>query len=104
VTWSRLHGSPKRLFAQVGRGFGISESCLQRWLKLDDVEEGRRPGVSPAESAELREAKKRSRLLRQGSRFCGGRRCIWDGTRYGWRSSFAGGPPARLFKVAGAGR
>ena len=27
--------------AQVARDFGISESCLQRWLKLDDVKEGR---------------------------------------------------------------
>lgn len=51
--------------AQVARDFGISESCLQRWLKLDDVEEGRRPGVSQAESTELREAKKRIRLLEQ---------------------------------------
>lgn len=51
--------------AQVARDFGISESCLQRWLKLDDVEEGRRPGVTQAESTELREAKRRIRLLEQ---------------------------------------
>jgi transposase-like protein len=51
--------------AQAARDFGISESCLQRWLKLDDVEEGRRSGVTRAESAELREAKKRIRLLEQ---------------------------------------
>lgn len=31
--------------SQVVRDFGISESCLHRWLKLDDIEEGRRPGV-----------------------------------------------------------
>jgi hypothetical protein len=36
-----------------------------RWLKLDDVEEERRPGVTQAESAELREAKRRIRLLEQ---------------------------------------
>lgn len=51
--------------SQVARDFGISESCLQRWLKLDDVEEGRRPGVTQAESSELREANKRIRLLEQ---------------------------------------
>ena len=51
--------------AQVARDFGISESCLQRWLKLDDVEVGRRPGAKQAESVELREAKKRIRLLEQ---------------------------------------
>jgi transposase len=51
--------------AQVARDFGVSESCLQRWLKLDDVEEGRRPGLTAAESTELREANKRIRLLEQ---------------------------------------
>ncbi len=51
--------------AQVARDFGVSESCLQRWLKMDDIEEGRRPGVKQGESAELREANKRIRLLEQ---------------------------------------
>lgn len=50
---------------QVVRDFGISELCLARWLKLDDIEEGRRPGVSQVESAQLREANKRIRLLEQ---------------------------------------
>ena len=59
VAVSRQSDSP---IAQVARYFGISESCLQRWLKLDDVEEGRRPGVTQAESTELREEKKRIRL------------------------------------------
>ena len=49
--------------SQVARDFGISESCLARWLKLDDIEEGRRPGVTPSESVALREANKRIRLL-----------------------------------------
>jgi transposase-like protein len=51
--------------SQVARDFGISESCLQRWLKLDDIEEGRRPGVTQSESVALREANKRIRLLEQ---------------------------------------
>ena len=51
--------------SQVARDFGISESCLARWLKMDDIEEGRRPGVSQAESAQLREANKLIRLLEQ---------------------------------------
>ena len=45
--------------AQVAGSFGISESSLQRWLKLDHVEEGRHPDVSHALSTELSEAKKR---------------------------------------------
>ncbi len=51
--------------SQVARDFGISGSCLQRWLKMDDVEEGRRPGVTQSESVALREANKRIRLLEQ---------------------------------------
>lgn len=51
--------------AQVARDFGISESCLQRWLAKADVEDGIRPGVTASESAELRELKKRNRLLEQ---------------------------------------
>jgi transposase len=44
---------------------GISESCLHRWLKLADIEEGTRPGVTAAESAELRELRRRNKLLEQ---------------------------------------
>jgi transposase len=51
--------------SQVAKDFGISESCLHRWLGLADIEDGVRPGVTSTESAELREAKKRIRLLEQ---------------------------------------
>jgi len=34
-------------------------------LKLADIDDGVRPGVAAAESAELRELKKRNRLLEQ---------------------------------------
>ena len=51
--------------AVIAKDFGISESCLQRWLKLADVEDGVRPGVTQADSVELRDAKKRIRLLEQ---------------------------------------
>jgi transposase len=51
--------------AQVAKDFGISESCLHRWLAADDVEQGKRPGVTASESAELRELRKRNRLLEQ---------------------------------------
>ena len=51
--------------AQVAKDFGISEACLHRWLKVADVEDGVRPGVTAAESAELRELKKRNRVLEQ---------------------------------------
>lgn len=51
--------------SQIAKDFGISESCLHRWLQLADVEDGVRPGVTVAESAENRELKKRVRVLEQ---------------------------------------
>lgn len=37
--------------ARVAKDFGISEFCLQRWLKLADLEDGNRPGVTAADAA-----------------------------------------------------
>lgn len=51
--------------AEVARDFGISESCLRNWLKSADVEAGVRPGTTRQESDELRELKRRNRLLEQ---------------------------------------
>ena len=50
---------------QIASDFGISESCLTNWLAAADREEGIRPGPAAGELAELREAKKRIRLLEQ---------------------------------------
>ncbi len=50
---------------QVASDFGVSETCLQNWLRAADVEEGKRPGVTATDSAELRELRKRNRLLEQ---------------------------------------
>ena len=59
--------------SQVARDFGISESCLQRWLKIADRDDGLAPpaasgdrgGGSTDDSAELRELRKRNKLLEQ---------------------------------------
>ena len=51
--------------SQIAKDFGISESCLHRWLTLADIADGVRPGVTPSESAEVRELKKRNRVLEQ---------------------------------------
>ncbi|WP_460798860.1 IS3 family transposase, partial [Nocardioides pacificus] len=40
-------------------------SCLTNWMKTADVEDGVKPGVTASDNAELREAKKRIRLLEQ---------------------------------------
>lgn len=51
--------------AEVAKDFGISESCLRNWLKTADVEDGVRPGMTRRDSDELRELKRRNRLLEQ---------------------------------------
>lgn len=48
---------------QIASDFGIHPMTLSNWIKKSDVEDGTRPGVTSVESAELREAKKRIRLL-----------------------------------------
>jgi transposase len=51
--------------SQIAKDFGISESCLHRWLKIADTDDGIRPGTTTTESAELRELRKRNKLLEQ---------------------------------------
>jgi transposase len=62
VAVARKGGAP---VSQIAKDFGISESCLHRWLQLADVEDGVRPGTTSAESVELRELKRRNRVLEQ---------------------------------------
>ena len=66
-----------RSIAEVARSFGVSESCLQRWLKIADREDGLLPPTSSASSstasssagadleAENRELRKRAKQLEQ---------------------------------------
>ncbi len=66
---------------QIAKDFGISESCLHRWLAEADIDDGVRPGLTSAESAELRELKKRNRTLEQENeilRRAGGVLCSRD--------------------------
>jgi transposase-like protein len=59
--------------AQVARSFGISESCLARWLRIADREDGLASGTPPTGGgkatgdleAENRELRKRAQRLEQ---------------------------------------
>ena len=62
VAVARKREAPIR---QIAKDFGISESCLNRWLQQADIDDGVRPGVTREESAELRELKRRNRVLEQ---------------------------------------
>jgi transposase-like protein len=50
---------------QVAADFWIHAMTLSGWIRKADIEDGARPGVTASESAELRDAKKRNRLLEQ---------------------------------------
>jgi transposase-like protein len=56
---------PDVLLKTIATDFGISESCLANWLRSADVEDGIKPGTTAADNAELRDAKRRIRLLEQ---------------------------------------
>ena len=53
---------------QIAKDFGISEACLHRWLKLADIEDGVRPGVTTDEAIEVRETPQAQSGARAGER------------------------------------
>ncbi len=56
---------PGQTVKQIAADFGISESCLANWLSAADREDGVKPGPTVSELAELRDLKRRNRLLEQ---------------------------------------
>ena len=50
---------------QVAADFGVHAMTLHKWLRRATIDDGTRPGVSRSESQELRELRKRNRLLEQ---------------------------------------
>jgi transposase-like protein len=52
-------------FEQVAKDFGISATTVQNWVSKAEIEDGLKPGVTSGEQTELREARKRIRLLEQ---------------------------------------
>jgi transposase len=50
---------------QVAMDFGVHPMTLFKWLRQADTDDGVKPGMSRDDSAELREARKRIKLLEQ---------------------------------------
>ena len=50
---------------QIAKDFGVHPMTLQKWLHRAKVETGAAFGTTRSEAAELREARKRNRLLEQ---------------------------------------
>ena len=55
----------KTTIEQVAEDFGIHVTTLAGWLRRADVEVGVKPGMPEDQNTELRELKRRNRLLEQ---------------------------------------
>lgn len=51
--------------AQIAKDFGLSVTTLKRWIAIAEPKESGTAETAAAESAEMRELKKRNRLLEQ---------------------------------------
>ncbi|AEV87166.1 transposase [Actinoplanes sp. SE50] len=50
---------------RIAKNFGVHPMTLFKWLRQAELDAGAEPGVSRNDSAELREARKRIKLLEQ---------------------------------------
>jgi transposase-like protein len=49
--------------AKIAKDLGISESCLRNWMAQAAIDDGRRPGLTSDEKAELVALRRKSRVL-----------------------------------------
>ncbi|WP_079168455.1 transposase [Streptomyces colonosanans] len=50
---------------QVAADFGVHVMTLSKWMRRADIDDGVKPGTTAQENAELREARRRIKLLEQ---------------------------------------
>jgi transposase len=50
---------------QIATDFGVHPMTLTKWMRQADVDDGTKPGKSTSDSGELRELRRRNRLLEQ---------------------------------------
>lgn len=60
VELARLREKP---VAKIAAELGISDSCLRGWMAQADIDDGRRPGLSSEERAELVALRRKNRVL-----------------------------------------
>jgi transposase len=60
VELARLHEKP---IARIAEELGISDSCLRNWMAQADIDDGRRPGLTSDERAELVKLRREKRVL-----------------------------------------
>jgi transposase len=52
-------------FSQLAEDFGVSDASIYNWVKQADIDDGVRPGLTQEEAEELREVKRRNRVLEE---------------------------------------
>lgn len=52
-------------YTQLAKDFGISEASIYNWVKQADIDNGNRAGMTATEAQELRDLKKRNRVLEE---------------------------------------
>ena len=60
VELARLREKP---IVKIAEGLGISDSCLRSWMARAEIDDGRRPGLTSDERAELVKLRREKRLL-----------------------------------------
>src|SRR5699024_11625940 len=56
---------PEVTLAQIAKDFGVHVGTLDKWMRQARIEDGEPSGVTRADSEEVRELRKRNRLLEQ---------------------------------------
>ncbi|WP_326716251.1 transposase [Streptomyces sp. NBC_01474] len=64
VQVARNRGPGVRL-EQVAADFGVHVMTLSKWMRRADIDDGVKPGATTQENAELRDVRRRIRLLEQ---------------------------------------
>ena len=49
--------------AEIAADLGIAQSCLRRWIKQADIDQGQRPGLTTEEHQELVRLRRANRVL-----------------------------------------
>jgi transposase len=73
VELARERAKPIR---EIASDLGIAESCLRRWMALDDVEAGRKEGMTKDEREELVRLRRENRVLRMEKEILGKAACL----------------------------
>ncbi len=63
----RADPQDKNVISRVARQLGVGSESLRTWVKLAEIEEGKRPGMNEAERSELKELRKEVKELRRAN-------------------------------------